>query len=159
MGLSYDNLFLDAMDTDQKRAIDDTKANKHFALQLINDLDKVFQTNYQIEDLENGVSIKMRTSPSSNMYGAFSFFADKNGIKFCSKNLGYYKCNQFKDLGWLYEKYKDNGTAADSGFLSERNGHGFVQFVIPINRNSNNLKDALKDIMYLMEQDSYRKRF
>jgi hypothetical protein len=160
MSYNYNNLFLDAMDTDQQRAIDEIKANKAFALQLIYDLDRVFQTNYEVVDDQDSVLIRMKRSVGSNWYGSFSFIVNKNGIKFRSSNLGYYKCTQFKELGGLYEKYKCYGTTCDENFLREgTTRHGNVNFVIPINRNGDNLKDALRDIIYLMEQNQYHKRF
>jgi hypothetical protein len=160
MSYNYNNLFLDAMDTDQQRAIDEIKANKAFALQLIYDLDRVFQTNYEILDDQDSVVIRMKRSVGSNWYGSFSFVVNKEGIKFRSSNLGYYESKQFKGLGGLYEKYKGNGTTCDSNFLLEGGTrHGFVNFVIPINRNGDNLKESLKDIIYLMEQNQYHKRF
>lgn len=161
MSYNYNNLFLDAMDTEQQTAIQDIKANKEFALQLIKDLDNVFQTNYQCDDEQNGVIIRMKASPSYNSYGSFIFVVDKNGINFKSSNLGYYESSQFKGLGKLYEKYKVNGTTCDSNFLYEGSTrHGFVNFVIPIiYANGNELKQTLRDIMYLMEQNQYKKRF
>lgn len=160
MSYNYNNLFLDAMDTEQQKAIDEIKANKEFALKLINDLDKVFQTNYQVEDDQECTIIRIKRSPSNNWHGAFSFVVSKNGIKFNSNNLGYYHSTQFKCLGWLYEKYKDTGTTADNNFTMEgTTKHGHVSFVIPINRNGERLSDSLKDIIYLMEQNQYRKRF
>jgi hypothetical protein len=160
------NLFLDAMDTDQQKAIDEIKANKAFALQLIYDLDRVFQTNYEILDDQDSVVIRMKRSVGSNWYGSFSFIVNKDGIKFRSSNLGYYESSQFKGLGKLYKKYKSSGTTCDENFLREGSTrHGFVNFVIPISRdphviiNGNNLKDALRDIIYLMEQNQYHKRF
>lgn len=155
-----DNLFLNAMDTDQQMSIQEIKANKQFALRLINDLDKVFQTNYQIEDEQEGVVIRMKRNPTNNWYHCFSFIVSKNGITFSCQNLGYYHSTQFRDLGWLYEKYKGNGATADSNMLLEGSSrHGWVKFNIKINRNGDNLKDTLKDIVYLMEQDQYKKRF
>ena len=156
-----DNLFIDAMDTDQQMSIQEIKANKQFALKLINDLDKVFQTNYQIEDEQDGVVIRMKRNPTNNWYHCFSFFVSKNGITFSCQNLGYYHSTQFKSLGGLYEKYKHNGqSTADSNMLLQgTSGHGWVKFNIKINRNGDNLKDTLKDIVYLMEQDQYKKRF
>jgi hypothetical protein len=161
MSYNYNNLFLDAMGTEQQTAIQDIKANKEFALQLIKDLDKVFQTNYKCDDGQNGVTISMKASPNYNSYGSFVFVVDKDGIKFKSRNLGYYKCTQFKELGGLYEKYKVNGTTCDSNFMLEGSSrHGFVNFVIPIiYANGNELKETLRDIMYLMEQNQYKKRF
>ena len=158
------NLFVDAMDTNQWQSIQEIKLNKAFARQLINDLDKVFQTNYEIEDLENGVCITIRATASSSRYGSFRFVVSKDGIKFRSSSMGYYKSTQsyIMPLGALYEKYKGNGTTADAGFLAPegRSGaHGKVEFSIPINRNGDNLKESLKDIMYLLEQNQYRKRF
>ena len=156
------NLFVDAMDTNQWQSIQEIKLNKAFARQLINDLDKVFQTNYQIEDLENGVCITIRTSASSSNYGSFRFIVSKDGIKFRSSSMGYYNSIQsyIMPLGALYEKYKEHGTTADAGFLThERRAHGKVEFSIPINRNGDNLKESLRDIMYLLEQNQYKKRF
>jgi hypothetical protein len=160
MSYNYNNLFLDAMDTDQQRAIDEIKLNKAFALQLINDLNKVFQTNYEIVDDQDSVVIRMKRYVSSNWYGSFYFSVTKEGIRFRSTNLGYYECKQYKELGKLYEKYKSNGTTCDSNFLHEGSTrHGFVNFVIPIYRNADNLKESLRDIVYLMEQNQYNKRF
>jgi len=160
MSYNYNNLFLDAMDTEQQRAIDEIKLNKEFALQLINDLDRVFQTNYQVEDDQNCVVIRMKRSVGSSWYGSFSFVVNKDGIKFRSSNLGYYESKQFKDLGKLYEKYKGNGTTCDENFLFEGGTrHGFVNFVIPIYRVGDDLKGALRDIIHLMEQNQYYKRF
>jgi len=160
MDYNYNNLFLDSLPTDRVKELEEIKENKKFALRLINDLDKVFQTNYQVEDDQESTIIRMKRSPSYNWYGAFSFIVNKNGIKFNSRNLGYYHSTQFKSLGWLYEKYKDTGTSTDSNFTMEGTSrHGHVSFVIPINRNGEGLSDSLKDIIYLMEQDQYRKRF
>ena len=161
MNYNYNNLFLDAMDTEQQTAIQDIKANKEFALQLIKDLDKVFQTNYEIVDDQDSVVIRMKRYVSSNWYGSFYFSVTKEGIRFRSTNLGYYECKQYKELGKLYEKYKSNGTTCDSNFLHEGSTrHGFVNFVIPIiYANGNELKQTLRDIIYLMEQNQYNKRF
>jgi len=161
--MSYinENLFFDAMDTEQQKAIDEIKANKKFALQLIYDLDKVFQTNYEILDEQNCVIIRMKRSPSNNWYRAFSFVATKEGIKFNAVLLDYYS-----HVGKLYKKYKSSGTTAEENFLKEGTSqHGNVSFVIPISRNpqtiinGNNLKDALRDIIFIMEREQYRKRF
>jgi hypothetical protein len=160
MEINYNNLFLNAMDTDQQMSIQEIKANKQFALQLINDLDRVFQTNYQVEDQENGVVIRIKTSPSNNWYHCFSFVVGKGGITFNCQNLGYYHTTQFKSLGPLYEKYKGNGATADDNMLREgTQRHGWVKFSLKINRNGDNLNDTLKDIIYLMEQNQYKKRF
>ena len=165
MNYTYNNLFLDSMDTDQQKAIDEIKLNKAFALQLINDLDRVFQTNYEIVDDQNSTIIRMKRYVSNNWYNAFIFSVTKEGIKFKSSNLGYYSVDEVKNphikpLGKLYEKYKGNGTTCDSNFMLEGTSrHGNVNFVIPINRNGNNLKESLRDIVYLMEQNQYNKRF
>ena len=161
MSYNYNNLFLDAMDTEQQTAIQDIKANKEFALQLIKDLDRVFQTNYEILDEQNCVIIRMKRSPSNNWYRAFSFVATKEGIKFNAVLLDYYS-----HVGKLYKKYKSSGTTAEDNFFREgTTQHGNVSFIIPISRNpqtiinGNNLKDALKDIILIMEREQYRKRF
>ena len=158
---NYNNLFFDAMDSEKLKAIDEIKANKGFTLQLINDLDKVFQTNYEILDEQDCVIIRMKRSPSNNWYRAFSFVATKEGIKFNAVLLDYYS-----HVGKLYKKYKSSGTTAEDNFFREgTTQHGNVSFVIPISRNpqtiinGNNLKDALRDIMFIMEREQYRKRF
>lgn len=158
---NYNNLFLDAMDTEKQKAIDEIKLNKEFALKLIYDLDRVFQTNYEIVDEQNSVIIRMKRSPSNNWYRAFSFVATKDGIKFNATLLDYYS-----NVGKLYKKYKSSGSTAESNFLMEgTTQHGNVTFVIPISRNpqtiinGNNLKDALQDIVFIMEREQYRKRF
>ena len=160
MNYNYNNLFFDAMDSEKLKAIDEIKANKGFALQLIKDLDRVFQTNYEVLDDQDSVVIRMKRSVGSSWYGSFSFGVNKDGIKFRSSNLGYYESKQFKELGGLYEKYKGNGTTCDENFLREGSSrHGFVNFVIPIYRNGDDLKGALRDIIYIMEQNQYHKRF
>lgn len=156
-----ENLFIDALTLDMQTDINKVKENKAFALRLINDLDKLFYTNYQIEDQQDSVVIRMKRSASSNWYGCFSFTATKLGVKFHSHNLGYYQSNHFKSLGALYEKYKGNGTSAEINFLNNNAGstrHGHVNFVIPINQDDN-IKETLRDIVYLMEQNQYIKRF
>jgi hypothetical protein len=61
-----DNLFLNAMDIDQQSSIKEIKANKEFLLKLIADLDKVFQTNYEIIDEQNcDPRGPVRTTPST----------------------------------------------------------------------------------------------
>jgi hypothetical protein len=160
MDYNYNNLFLDALDTDKQKEIEEIKLNKQFALQLIKDLDRVFQTNYEVVDDQNSVLIRMKRYASSNWYSSFSFIVNKNGIKFRSNNLGYYYSNQFISLGKLYEKYKGNGTTCDENFLLKGSSmHGNVNFVIPINRNGDNLKECLRDIVLLMEQNQYNKKF
>ena len=155
-----ENLFLEALDENQAKAIEETKINKAFALRLVKDLDALFSTNYMVEDQQNGVEITMRTSSNSTWYGCFKFIVNNNGIKFISRNLGYYKNSSFKNLGGLYEKYKHSGTTAEANFLRDENApHGYVEFRIPIERNDVNLKETLRDIIYLMEQNQYRKRF
>lgn len=155
-----DNLFFEVLSTERQNEINAIKRNKAFALKLVNDLDKVFYTNFKIEDDQESVVIYMKANASYNLYGAFTFTATKNGINFRSKSLGYYKGTQFKNLGELYEKYKDTGTTADTGFLSDgKQPHGHVQFVIPINEGSQELSQTLRDIIYLMEQNQYKKRF
>lgn len=64
-------------------------------------------------------------------------------------------------LGELYERYKDYGGVADSGFLDneDRNGHGHVGFKIPLVDGDVSLNQTLRDIVYLLEQDGYYKVF
>ena len=160
MSYNHNNLFLDALDSKKLNEIEEIKLNKKFALQLIYDLDIVFQTNYEVLDDQDSVLIRMKRFVSNNWYGSFSFIVNKDGIKFRSSNLGYYESKQFKELGGLYEKYKGNGTTCDENFLLEGSSrHGFVNFVIPIYRNGDDLKGALRDIIYIMEQNQYHKRF
>lgn len=160
MEYNYNNLFLDALDTDRQKELEEIKANKKFALKLLGDLNMLFHTCYEINDQQEGVVINIKKLPTHNWYGSFSFVVDRKGIKFNTHNLGYYYTSQFKSLGALYEKYKDTGTKAEDNFLREdTTRHGNVRFVIPINRNSDNLKDTLRDIIYLMEQNQYTKKF
>ena len=152
------NLFLESMDTKKVSEIFETKANKEFALTLVKDLDEVFHTNYRIQDGENSVLIRIKTSPSIGIYGGYSFSANKDGIRFYAKVLCYYS-----RLGKLYEKYKDSGTTADANFLAkgDRTGFGWVEFYIPILRTDNKerLLNTLKDIVVILEHDRYTKRF
>lgn len=148
------NLFLDAMDTETLKSITEIKANKAFALKLINDLDRIFQTNHEIRDEQNGVNIRMKTSPRVNWYNAFQFLVNEKGIRFKATII-----SSYKGLGDLYEKYKDCGTTCANGFLEEGYKYGEVKFYIPINRNGDGLKDTLKDIIRIMESNGYCKRF
>jgi hypothetical protein len=143
------------MDTEQQKAIDEIKANKEFALQLIYDLDKVFQTNYEVVDDQNQVTIRMKRNVSSNWYKCFSFIATKEGISFNAPLLDYYS-----HVGKLYEKYKSNGTKAEESFLKVGGTQfGIVSFRIPIYRIGDDLKQTLRDIIFIMEREQYRKRF
>jgi hypothetical protein len=152
---NYNNLFFDAMDSEKLKAIDEIKANKGFTLQLINDLDKIFQTNYEIVDEQNCVIIRMKRSPSNNWYRSFSFVATKEGINFNATLLDYYS-----HVGYLFEKYKNSGTTAEENFVKEGTSkHGNVSFRIPIYRSGDDLKQTLRDIMFIMEREQYRKRF
>jgi hypothetical protein len=170
------NLFLESMDTDKVSAIQETKENKSFVLSLIRDLDKIFHTNFQIEDNTDSTTIRIKASSNNNNYGSYTFTANKNGINFNANCLGYYSVksgnDHIKPLGNLYEKYKDIGTTADKGFLGSTYNHGWVNFKIPIYRsdlhinlnlpkldNKERLLDTLKDIIYILEHNSYTKRF
>jgi len=172
------NLFLESMDTDKVSAIQETKENKSFVLSLIKDLDKIFYTNFQIEDNTDSTTIRIKASSNNNNYGSYTFSANKNGINFNANCLGYYSVksgnDHIKPLGKLYEKYKDIGTTADANFLAkgDRSGFGWVNFKIPIYRsdlhinlnlpkldNKERLLDTLKDIIYILEHNSYTKRF
>ena len=150
------NLFLESMDTKKVSEIFETKANKEFALNLVKDLDEVFHTNFRIQDREDSVLIRIKTSPSLNDYGSYNFSANKNGIRFYAKVLCYYS-----RLGKLYEKYKDSGTTADERFLGNGSKFGWVEFYIPILRTDNKerLLNTLKDIVVILEHDRYTKRF
>ena len=55
-----DNLFLQAMDPQEVVDINEIKLNKEFALRLISDLSKVFQTNHSVEDDKNYAQIRMK---------------------------------------------------------------------------------------------------
>lgn len=170
------NLFLEAIGADKVSAIQETKENKRFALSLIEDLEKVFHTNFRIEDGTDSTTIRIKTSSNGNNYGSYTFTANKYGIRFNAKCLGYYSVSSgndhIKPLGKLYEKYKDIGATADKGFLDSTHRHGWVTFNIPIFRsdlhininlpkldNKERLLDTLKDIVYILEQNSYKKKF
>jgi hypothetical protein len=170
------NLFLESMDIDKVSAIEETKENKTFVLSLIRDLDKIFYTNFQIEDNTDSTTIRIKASSNNNNYGSYTFSANKNGINFNANCLGYYSVksgnDHIKPLGKLYEKYKDIGTTADKDFLCSTYNHGWVNFKIPIYRsdlhinlnlpkldNKERLLDTLKDIIYILEHNSYKKRF
>lgn len=155
MSYNHNNLFLDALDSEKLNEIEEIKLNKKFALQLIYDLDRVFQTNYEILDEQNSVIIRMKRSPSNNWYRAFSFVSTKEGIIFNAVLLDYYS-----RVGELFEKYKSSGTTAEENFLNEGcSQHGNVTFRIPIYRSGNDLKQTLRDIIFIMEREQYRKRF
>ena len=153
--MSYNNLFLDALDSNKVNEIEEIKLNKQFALQLINDLDRVFQTNYEIVDEQDCVIIRMKRSPSNNWIRCFSFVATKDGINFNAVLLDYYS-----HVGHLFEKYKSNGTKAEENFVKEGTSkHGNVSFRIPIYRSGDDLKQTLRDIVFILEREQYRKRF
>lgn len=170
------NLFLESMDADKVSDIEKTKQNKSFILSLIRDLDKVFYTNFEIEDNTNSTTIRIKASANSNGYGSYTFTTNKHGVKFNAKCLGYYSVSSgndhIKPLGKLYEKYKDIGASADKSFLDSTYRHGWVNFNIPIFPsdlhinlnlpkldNKERLLDTLKDIVYILEHNSYKKKF
>ena len=75
-----ENLFIQAMDQQEVESINQIKLNKAFALRLISDLSKVFQTNHSVEDDKNFVNIRMKTSPSHNFYNCCYFIANEKGV-------------------------------------------------------------------------------
>jgi len=144
-----DNLFLNAMDTQDVVDINNIKLNKEFCLRLISDLSKVFQTNHKVEDDKDFVKIKMKTSPDHNWHHCFYFIANKDAILF-SCNVLTYK----NKIGHLYDKYKANlGT--------EKNGDDFANYNINIfiDRYDVMLSDKLKDIVELMNLNGFKKIF
>jgi hypothetical protein len=152
-----DNLFLDAIDSDKLNEINAIKTNKAFALRIINDLRKVFRTYERIEDASDSTSIDMKRTSTSNYYHCFSLLANKKGLFFIANCLGYYEGSSRKSLGFLYEKYIDLSTAEDS--FKVRHDHGQVVIRIKLDENDIDLKDKLKDIVYLMEQNQFTKVF
>lgn len=144
-----DNLFLDAMTFEQYSAYEDTKKNKVFALKLVGDLSKIFQTNHTVEDSTHYSKIELHQSVRCKELRPFCFFADKNGVIFRAKVLGYRTVNPgstIMSLEPLYEKYKTT-SAADKNFLSEHK-HGYVNFSLPITHGDH---VVLRDIITLME--------
>jgi hypothetical protein len=155
-----DNLFLDAIDSDKLNEINAIKTNKAFALRIINDLRKVFRTYERIEDASDSTSIDMKRTSTSNYYNCFSLLANKKGLFFIANCLGYYgkdDGSSIKPLGKLYEKYIDLSTANDC--FKVRHDHGQVVIRIKLDENDIDLKDKLKDIVYLMEQNQFTKVF
>jgi len=144
-----DNLFLQAMDPQEVVDINEVKLNKQFALRLISDLSKVFQTNHEVEDDKDFARIRMRNSPS--WHNCFSFTANKSGVVFSSNILTYES-----KIGHLYKKYKDNyGTRKER----ENDNHCVFTIQIKIDRNDLSLNEKLKDIVELMNLKGYFKRF
>lgn len=157
-----DNLFLSAMDTDKRNAINAIKANKKFALRIIADLSKVFSTNHQVEDEYESVTIKMKKSPSNNWYGCFRIVANKDGVKFHADNLGYYSVHSgstIKPLGKVYEKYKETSRADDRFATNIDGGFGNVYVTFSVSENDVNLSEKLNDMVYLMEHNQFTKVF
>ena len=79
---------------------------------------------------------------------------------FIANCLGYYSVNEgssIKPLGFLYEKYIETSSADDS--FKVRHDHGQVVIRIKLDENDIDLKDKLKDIVYLMEQNQFTKVF
>jgi hypothetical protein len=155
-----DNLFLDAIDSDKLNEINAIKTNKAFALRIINDLRKVFRTYERIEDASDSTSIDMKRTSTSNYYHCFTLLANKKGLFFIANCLGYYSVGEgstIKPLGKLYEKYIETSSADDN--FKVRHDHGQVVIRIKLDENDIDLKDKLKDIVYLMEQNQFTKVF
>jgi len=154
-----ENMFLQALSVDERLEIDNIKRNKFFALNLLKDLQEAYHAFVKVED--NQKSVVIHVDPTLNRRtAAFRFIADKDGVRMCSKNLGYRTLKEgskIPTLGKLYDKYKDFGTTAESGFLSETHGHGFVNFIIPI--VSGNLNDTMRDIIYLLNFERFNRKF
>lgn len=158
-----DNLFMAAMSVDKVAAIEQTKAYKAFALKLINDLKRVFRVNEEVNDGQNSCTIRIKAKPYY-IYRDNKFVANSDGVFLLFKSLGYYSVDtesnpHIMPLGKLYEKYKDTGSSAESSFLDEKNRYGYVNFKIQLAPNDVLLNDKLRDIIYLLEQDSYHKVF
>lgn len=156
-----ENLFLSAIGTEKVATIEEIKLNKQFALRLIIDLDSIFQTNYEVIDEQNCVIIRMKRSPSINWHNCYRFIVNDSGIKFSATMLGYHSVDEvryphIKPLGKLYDKYTEYSKADDN---FKNGNHGWLEVNLPINRNSNKLKDILADIVYILEFEKYRKRF
>lgn len=144
-----ENLFIQAMDQREVESINQIKLNKAFALRLISDLSKVFQTNHSVEDDKNFVKIRMKTSPSHNFYNCCYFIANEKGIVFTSPILTY----EHK-IGHLFKKYENLSK-------KDRPNDDFCTFTIKINiqRDDLNISDKLKDIVELMNLKGYYKKF
>jgi hypothetical protein len=156
------NLFLESMDTKKVSEINQTKANKEFALRLYKDLSSVFHIVPQIDDDRNYCSIHMMVNSQRTISSGAQFKATKDGIVFIKSLLAYYSVSKnnthIMPLGGLYERYKDSGTTCQDSFIKKDYGHGQVHFKIPISRHGDN-KQILKDIVTIMEQEGYNKKF
>lgn len=146
-----ENMFIQAMDVNEVEKINRIKENKEFAISLITDLSRVFQTNHKIESDKEYVIIRMKTSPSYNWYRSFSFIARDSGVVFSSEILTY---NRYTNT--LFSKYKDV-----AGTKRDRDNSDFCNTTIKISMQKTdlNLADKLKDIVELMNLGGYYKKF
>lgn len=146
-----ENMFIQAMDVNEVEKINRIKENKEFAISLITDLSRVFQTNHKIESDKEYVIIRMKTSPSYNWHRSFSFIARDSGVVFSSEILTY---NRYTNT--LFSKYKDV-----AGTKRDRDNSDFCDTTIKISMQKTdlNLADKLKDIVELMNLGGYYKKF
>lgn len=156
--METENIFLNAMTNDKVAAIEATKVNKAFMTRLLYDLNHIYHTVSRSKDEvdQNVTWVDARTVRQG--HEDFQFIADAKGCRIVYKGLGYrpmtdYNNEGIKPMGDLYDKY---GTSCDAGFSSDY-GHGKFTITIPIDRD--NYQEAVKDLIYCIEKEGFRKKF
>lgn len=151
------NLFLNAIPSDQLAEIEAVKKNKAFFRRLANDLGEVYHIFGQVADEQKSSRYKMYTQAGNVNYSVY-FTADKDGVVFHAYPLLMRERGK-EPTQELYDRYKDTGEArGDKSYLGS-SGHGNVTFDIKLSENDPNLQQKLRDIVFIMSKQYFNKKF
>lgn len=150
-----ENLFLQVMTISEREEIEAIKANKAFTKRLVEDLSRVYKIYTETRDASDYSSVHIGSS-ANHKYDKPSFCADKNGIRFYAKVLGYNNCSFYgTELNDVY--LRNQNSKADKEFLNNKNGHGYVELRIDIPLA--NYDTQLRDIMFALNLLRFSKNF
>ena len=150
-----ENLFLQVMTISEREEIEAIKANKSFTKRLVEDLSKVYKFYAETSDFSDYSVVRIGSS-ANHKYDKPSFHADKNGIRFYAKVLGYRNSQNYgTELNDVY--LRNPNSKADKSFLESNLGHGYVELRIDIPLA--NYDTQLRDIMFALNLLSFSKNF
>jgi len=131
------------------------KANKTFTKRLVEDLSRVYKFYAETSDFSD-YSVVCIGSSANHKYDKPSFNADKNGIRFYAKVLGYRNSQNYgTELNDVY--LRNPNSKADKSFLDGKLGHGYIEMRIDIPLA--NYDTQLRDIMFALNLLRFSKNF
>jgi hypothetical protein len=150
-----ENLFLQVMTISEREEIDMIKANKTFTKRLVEDLSKVYKFYAETSDFSDYSVVRIGSS-ANHKYDKPSFHADKNGIRFYAKVLGYRNSQNYgTELNDVY--LRNPNSKADKSFLDSKLGHGYIEMRIDIPLA--NYDTQLRDVMFVLNLLRFSKNF